>query len=217
MSETPPRKGGYIGQAWLVILLALVYGGALAGVQTKLGPMIAENKRNETYREIPALVGLGELSDAEKTKVAIEELTVEGPDGKSQRVYRASFDGALQGWVLPAGGPGFADRIELLIGLDPEVSTITGLFVLDQKETPGLGNFIADEDFRNQFAGKSTLEPLLVVKSSPAADNEILALTGATISSESVATIVNDAIAHWKEPIRQLGSAPAAPPDAAPQ
>ncbi|GAG46886.1 unnamed protein product, partial [marine sediment metagenome] len=31
-------KGNYIGQAWLVILLALAYGAALAGVQTTLGP-----------------------------------------------------------------------------------------------------------------------------------------------------------------------------------
>ena len=207
MSETSPRKGGYIGQAWLVILLALVYGAALAGVQTTLGRRIALNKKNETYREIPALVGLGELSDAEKEKITIDELTVEGPDGKPQRVYRASLDGTLQGWVLPAGGLGFADRIELLIGLDAEVSTITGLFVLDQKETPGLGNLIAGEEFRSQFVGKSADRPVTVTKADPAPEqNEILAVSGATISSESVADIVNEAIDKYKEPIRQLPS-----------
>ncbi len=218
MSETP-EQGGYISQAWLVILLALLYGGALAGVQTTLGPLIEENKRQETYRQIPGLVGIPEpVSDEDRKKIDIQERTVEDDDGKRQKVYGAFVEGSLKGWVLPAGGQGFADRIELLIGLDAELETITGMYVLDQKETPGLGDSIRNKElFRDQFAGKSTLEPLLVVKTSPAADNKILALTGATISSESVATIVNEAIAHWREPIRQLGSAPAAPPDAAPQ
>ena len=60
-----------MGQAWLVILLALLYGGALAGVQTRLSPKIAENKKNETYSVIPALV-----RDTDKTKTV--ELVVEG-------------------------------------------------------------------------------------------------------------------------------------------
>ena len=55
MNETP-KHGGYLRQAWLVLLLALLYGAALAGVQTTLGPKIAENKRDETYGVIPTLV-----------------------------------------------------------------------------------------------------------------------------------------------------------------
>ena len=114
--------------------------------------------------------------------------------------------------VLPAAGQGFADRIELLVGLDVQASTITGLYVLDQKETPGLGNFIAGADFQAQFAGKSADEPLVVVKTDPASGTgEIQALSGATISSESVAEIVNRAIAGLKEPIRQLASSRDAP------
>jgi len=203
MSETP-QKGGYISQAWLVILLALLYGGALAGVQTTLGPIIAENKRNETYQVIPKLVP---GADREKTV----ELTLIGADGKDHLVYKAmSSDGVHQGWVVPAGAMGFADRIELLIGLDAPCSLITGIKVLDQKETPGLGNFIAEEPFESQFAGKTTSEPISVVKTDPAAgSNQIRALTGATISSESVADIVNNAVANLREAIVKAGSAPA--------
>ena len=197
MSEEP-KQGGYIGQAWLVILLALLYGGALAGVQTTLGPIIAENKRNETYSVIPKLIE-GAVKDN------TEEVPVVGEDGKKQKVYKAiGKDGKLKGWVLAASGQGFADKIELLIGLSADLSTITGMDVLDQKETPGLGNFIDEEDFRDQFAGKPTTEPLLVVKTDPVGDNEILALSGATISSQSVADIVNRAIENLKGPISKL-------------
>ncbi|HUT10288.1 MAG TPA: FMN-binding protein, partial [Thermoguttaceae bacterium] len=109
----------------------------------------------------------------------------------------------------PAGGQGFADRIEVLVGLDATVSTVKGLYVLDQKETPGLGDFIRGEDFRNQFVDKSAAENVVVVKTDPApASNQITALSGATISSESVAQIVNDAIKNYQEAIRQQSLTP---------
>jgi electron transport complex protein RnfG len=196
MGETPKPKN-FIAQAWLVILLAFLYGGALAVVQTALSGRIVENKRAETYRVIPALVP---GSDATRT---VEE-HVQGKDGKDAVVYRAmDADGAERGWVVPAGGQGFADRIEILIGLDAEVSTITGLYVLDQKETPGLGDYITGEDFRNRFRNQPADAPLTVVKSEPQAAGEILALTGATISSESVSGIVNRALANLRSVLLQ--------------
>jgi electron transport complex protein RnfG len=226
MNKQPNRGGliaqawSYVRQAWLVILLALLYGGALAGVQSTLGRRIEQNKRNETYSKIPGLVGIAEpLSEADQKTVRIQEQTVQGQqDAKPHRVYQAFFHDQLQGWVLPASGLGFADRIDLLIGLDAGLSTITGLYVLDQKETPGLGNNITSEElFLNQFAGKSAGEQLVVVKTEPVAGkNQIRALTGATISSESVAEIVNQAIQNLRQPIRQLPLAPTTPPTAPP-
>ena len=194
MSDQPKRES-YVGQAWLVILLGLVYGGALAGVETTLGPRIAENRKKETYDVIPVLVG-----DVDKAKTV--ELVVEGKSGEEVRVYKAvAADGTHKGWVLPAGGQGFNDRIELLIGLDAKLSMITGLYVLDQKETPGLGDYVTGERFRGQFSGKPTDRPLVVVKPDAKAIHEIRAISGATISSESVTDIVNGAIADLREPI----------------
>jgi electron transport complex protein RnfG len=189
------RQTGYIRDAWLVILLGLVFGGGLAGVQGALSAKIAENKRQETYSVIPELVS---GADAAKTV----ELLLEGQNGREARVYKvAASDGTHRGWVLPADGQGFADRVEVLIGLDAGVSTITGLYVLEQKETPGLGDYITGESFRKRFRGKPTDMPVVVVKGDPKAENEIRALTGATISSESVAAIVNEAVANMKEAI----------------
>lgn len=226
MNEKPNQGGfigqacSYVGQAWLVILLALLYGGALAGVQSKLGPLIEKNKKDETYGKIPSLVGVPEATGEEDEKrISIREQTVAGSeDHKPYRVYQAFFDGQLKGWVLPASGLGFADRIDLLIGLGPDLSTITGLYVLDQKETPGLGNYITSEDlFLRHFAGKSADKELTVVKGQAAAgSNQIPALSGATISSESVAEIVNKAVKNLRGPLRQLPSAPPATPGGAP-
>jgi len=204
MSETPEQRG-YLSQAWLVILLALVYGGALAGVQATLQPMIDKNKQDETYRQIPALVGIAESTDAKR--IHIEKREIEDDHRRKQKVYLVLVDGEPQGWVLPAGGMGFADRIEVLIGLDPAAETITGLWVLDQKETPGLGDLIRGEQFRGQFVGKSTGEHI-EAKTEPKQSNEILALSGATISSRSVAEIVNEAVERFKGALRRESLAP---------
>jgi Na+-translocating ferredoxin:NAD+ oxidoreductase subunit G len=196
MDPSPEQPQGMLVQAWLVILLALIYGGALAGVQVGLGDRIRANKQNETYDQIPSLVA-GAVKDQTK------EHEVVGANGRPTVVYEArDAKGQRVGWVLPGSGQGFADRIELLIGLDADLTTIRGLFVIDQKETPGLGNYITDaQRFRNQFAGKQVAPPLTVVKSNPDPKHEIQALTGATISSESVSSIVNQTIANLKQAV----------------
>jgi electron transport complex protein RnfG len=191
-------KNGYIAQAWLVILLAFLFGGALAGVQRTLGPRIAENQRNETYDVIPSIV-----PGAEKSLT--QEATLEAADGKLHRVYKAiGADGKQKGWVIPTSGPGFADEIRLLIGLDCEATVITGMYVLDQKETPGLGALIASKPFCEYFKEIPTNRTLEVVTTKPTASNQIEALTGATISSQSVASIVNSAVKELKEPLQNL-------------
>ncbi len=182
-------------QAWLVIFLAILYGVGLAGMQIKLADRIAENKRNETSDVIPQLVS-----------GAIKENTIEvmvvGENGKQSKVYKA-LDAAKNtvGWVFPANGIGFADKIELLVGLDKSLETITGMYVIDQKETPGLGDYITGEDFKKRFSGKPATSKLVIVKTDPTAKNEIKALTGATISSESVSGIINKAIGNLRGPV----------------
>jgi electron transport complex protein RnfG len=199
MAETAQR-GNYISQAWLVILLGLLYGGALAGVQTALSGKIEENKRAETYSVIPDLVP---GADASQT----QELLVAGENDKEGRVYQVrAADGSHVGWVLPGEGSGFADKIELLVGLDAQVTRITGMYVLNQKETPGLGDYITGASFRQQFRNTPAEEPLAVVKANPSASNEIRALTGATISSESVADIINQALANYRAPLQALAA-----------
>ena len=200
-----PEKKSYIGQAWLVILLAFFFGSVLSLVQTTLGPKIAENKRNETYSVIPTLVP---GSDRDMT----EEVVVEGHNGRQIRLYKAiATDSSHVGWVIPARGQGFADVIEVLIGQSVDLSRITGMYVLAQKETPGLGDYIRGDDFLQRYKDKSTDTPLVVVKADPRQENEILSLTGATISSEAVTNILNSALENLKGKLEAHNGSIAAP------
>jgi electron transport complex protein RnfG len=177
----------YIRQAWLVLALSTGFGAALAGVHAGLSAKIVDNKRADTMNQIPQLVP-GAARGVEQ-KVGDEI------------VYRAVDEsGKLVGWVVPAMGQGFADTIELLVGLDVKAETITGMSVLSQKETPGLGDKIYKQaSWRAQYAGKPTAEPLKVTKSATAGRGEIAAISGATISSQSVTDIVNKTVKDFRE------------------
>ncbi len=202
MTNENEKQPSYLRQAWLVIVLAFAYGGALAGVHTSLAPRIEQNKRQETYDVIPDLV-------PGAAKEQTEEVLVQMADGKQQRVYKThDSDGLHNGWVLSAVGTGFADRIEVLVGLDAELSVLTGLYVLDQKETPGLGDYITESAFRDRFRGKPVEPPLAAVQSDPSSPHEVQAITGATVSSWAVCTIVNKAIDQLRDPILAAAATP---------
>jgi len=180
-------KAAYIGQAWLVLVLAGVFGLGLGGVYVGLGPKIRQNRRNEVDRQIPKLV-----------PGAAPERTTEMTIGEMQVYKAAGSDGEHLGWVIQTGGQGYAGRIDLLVGLDPAAERISGIYVLSQTETPGLGNHVADSDWRGQFAGKTATEPVEVTRHGPAKDNEVVVITGATISSGSVCSIVNEAVREFR-------------------
>jgi len=219
-SEQRKAGGTYLGQAWLVLTLALVFGGALAGVQVAWGPIIERNKENEARLRIPLL--LGRMSEAqldapdgeqhahtELDKLSIEERMLEVPraGGGANRYGLYAVAGkatrAPAGWVLQTRGPGYAGDIELLVGLDPGAERILGLYVLAQNETPGVGNAIGTAKWRSQFADRPAGISLSAVKD-PTTDGEIQAIGGATISSQSVCDIVNRAVRDLRKVLPQL-------------
>lgn len=186
MSKKPSSNP--LAQAWLVLVLAILYGGGLAFVNSTLSPKIAENIKNETYSLIPELVG-------NPSAFEVTELSLDLGNGEAKTLYQVkSPEAAGIGWVIPASSLGFADKVQLLIGVDYSCSQILGMRVIDQKETPGLGNLIVEPAFSDQFTGKATAEPITIVKTPPSKASDVKAVTGATISSNTVATAVNEAI-----------------------
>jgi electron transport complex protein RnfG len=67
--------------------------------------------------------------------------------------------------------------------------------VLESVETPGLGGEIVSRAFKGQFASLEFMPEIECVKGKKEKPNEIEAITGATISSMSVANILNRKLA----------------------
>jgi electron transport complex protein RnfG len=188
-------------QAWLVLVIASFLGAALAAVEISMRPTIEANKLNESKLKVPEIIGIP-AARAKEVTIVLRPVNLE-KNGKKivYSVFEASLEGKIVGWVAKAKGSGYADKIELLVGFDPLVETITSILVLDQKETPGLGSKIGTPEWGVQFMKKSTAKPLTVVKTSADAVNEINAISGATISSRSVTGIINTTVEDLKGPL----------------
>jgi electron transport complex protein RnfG len=106
--------------------------------------------------------------------------------------------GARTGVAVIAEGPGFQEILSLMVGFDPATGALVGIKVLDQKETPGLGDKIeTDPAFLSQFLRLVT--PVTGAKTkSGDKPNQVQTITGATISSRAVIRIVNRAVERWR-------------------
>lgn len=106
--------------------------------------------------------------------------------------------GKRTGIAVVGEGPGFQQLMQLMIGFDPATGAIIGIKVVDEKETPGLGDKIEnDPSFLGQFA--SRLAPVIGVRDRAGTPpSQVQTITGATISSRAVIKIVNATIARWQ-------------------
>ncbi len=109
------------------------------------------------------------------------------------------------GYAIQGAGPGFQDTIKLLFGYSKQSSEIVGMQILDSRETPGLGDKIfKDMDFVNEFNHLFIDKEIkLVKKGKKTANNQVDAITGATISSKAVVKIINHAFLQWQDKILQ--------------
>jgi len=128
---------------------------------------------------------------------------------KEQLVY-AGFDdnNNLVGLAIEASGQGFQDVLRILYGYSPEKQTVIGYYVLETKETPGLGDKIEkDQTFLDNFSALDVslneslkeLKNIVVPVKSGTKKNpwEVDCITGATISSKAIGNIINESSQYW--------------------
>jgi Na+-translocating ferredoxin:NAD+ oxidoreductase subunit G len=103
------------------------------------------------------------------------------------------------GFALSAIGNGFQEPVTVMFGYDATAHAVIAMRVIANKETPGLGDkIVKDTMFINEFVGVTA--PIAGVKPDrkTGASQEVVMITGATISSRAVIQIINNAVARWQ-------------------
>lgn len=113
-------------------------------------------------------------------------------------IYTAKAGADVIGYAVKVAPKGYGGAVEVVVGITVD-GTIQGIKVGNNNETPGLGKNAAAPKFQEQFSGKTWTSPVNVIKSGTPKDNEIAALSGATITSRAVADGVNQALEAAKE------------------
>ena len=152
------------------------------------------------------------VEDSERQKILKETMKTETAFAYQDRIIVARLRDKRVAYLLPGEFTGFKTFIEVMLALDTRFDII-GLEIVKNEEDPGLGAEIEQDYFKNQFKDKSfeRLKNLAVVKKplpddyrqyledpdtlsaeelekirNQYLDNDIYALTGATVSSRAV-------------------------------
>lgn len=103
--------------------------------------------------------------------------------------------------LLPISGTGYNGPIDALLALHGDVSTVAGLAITRQAETPGLGARIEEPAWLAQFSGKQVADArgevrLGVARGVSGSEYEVDGITGATRTSNAM----TNAMRFWLGP-----------------
>lgn len=205
IAATPPPTAKAPEVSSWRLLSTLAIGGAAAGLLV-VAVYRATLPRIEGYEAAKVATAVREVlkAPARWDTLYLERgaltKTPSAGERKSLPTAYVGYDasGNKLGAAVTAQEPGFQEEVLLMIGFEPSTGTLIGFKVLDEKETPGLGDKIEREkSFVSQFPGR--VAPLKGVKKA-SADNpsEVQTITGATISSRAVIRIINHAVEKWQ-------------------
>ena len=183
------------------LMIALTYEGTLPRIEKNK----AEALEKAIFKVIPGMV-TKKTYQLDQNKQFRES---SGEDTVEPLVY-AGYDekGNLVGVAVEASGLGFADVLRILYGYDPSEQKIVGFYVLESKETPGLGDKIEkDLDFLANFKAldvslvddHQAIKNMVIPVKHGTKENpwEVDGITGATISSRAIGNIIGASTKEW--------------------
>lgn len=154
-------------------VVSIISAALLTGIHGVTGPVILERQQKE-YRQ------------------ALEDFFPAIADFQSERVDGDQFDlimdqdDNLIGIMATVAARGYDGDIVYNLALDGE-GTIIGMRIVSHSETPGLGDVITTDNFKEQFTGKGVDDPL-------EAGIDVDTVSGATISTAAMIVSVRQTV-----------------------
>ena len=168
-----------------VLVFGIFWATALVAVDTITGPRIEkyliEKKRKKVLEALVIPYEKDTVEEIFTANVKAEEI-----DGKT--VYTAE-DGSI---AFEFAGPGSQGPMSGVIALSAAKDAIKGIAIIQQSETPGLGSRVLDAENLKNFRDKKVVPELMIVAAgSASADNEVDAITGATLTCNALEKLLN--------------------------
>ena len=192
-------KAGVTRTGFTLAAVAAICAALVAATYRGTAARIAANEQAWLERSLtPALAGVtydGGITDA--------KLVLESPHGlpgnDAAIIYRAYAGGEPVAALFAVTAPGgYTGPIRILVGIDID-GGITGVRILEHRETPGLGDGIdqARSDWVRQFDGHSLGAPPLAAWQLVVDGGDFDQLTGATITPRAVVRAVRETLLYF--------------------
>jgi len=192
-ARLPPWRTGLV-----LALFAAVCAGAVSLTWELTRERIEDNRAVlRQQRFLPLLEGV------EWDRITLDDpLRLEPPHELPGRdpalIYRALEGDRIGAWIFEVSADGYAGPIRLLIGIRPD-GTLTGVRVLEHRETPGLGDAIeaSRSNWIRAFSGLSLGDPPADEWALESAGGRFEQFTGATITPRAVVRAVKSTLLYF--------------------
>lgn len=172
----------------VLTVITIISGAVLAVLDSFTKPRI------EAYQN--------SLKNEAVAQVLPENVKIETIEKDDMTIYKATKKKETVAYAFQVSGGGYQSDLVMMVGVNADFSEILGLKIISQMETPGLGTKIEEDKtnkenpawFTKQFVGVKTSPTIEYVKGKATKNNQIEAITGATISSSAVVDILNKGI-----------------------
>ena len=197
-------KNKIIKDALALTLITLVAGVALGGVYEITKDPIAKQEaqaKAEAYEQVftdAAAFEAVEMDDT-LTKTIRDQLNQEGYKAQSiEEVMRAEDQsGETLGYTFTVvTSEGYGGDIQFSMGVQND-GTLNGISILSIGETAGLGMNADTPAFKDQFVGKQ-VEKLQYTKNGATQDDEINAISGATVTTNAMTNGINAGLCAFR-------------------
>lgn len=174
------EKNSNLSLILTLVTIGLVSAFILSFVYLWTTPYIEANQAEIRRRAINEV-----LPGAEE----IEEIDIDG-----EIFYEAyDQDNRQIGVATQHSGAGYNGMIDIMVGVDLGDQRVLNISIVNHEETPGLGARITEEEYRRHFQNKP-FGDYQAVSTEPTDQMEVQIIAGATISSEAVIKIVENAV-----------------------
>ena len=197
---------GMIKDALILFAITLIAGLMLGVVNDITKEPIAQQEqkaKNEACQNVFAAADsfeAQELADSAQIEQALTDAGISGAD-IDELMAAKDASGALLGYVITVTDhEGYGGDIQFSMGITNE-GTLNGISLLSISETAGLG-MQAGDVLVPQFADKNAY-PYVYTKTGSTADNEIDAISGATITTNAVTNGVNAGVYYFQTMLQQ--------------
>lgn len=179
----------------LILFAITLIAGAALGIVYDITkePIAAQEAKKKMEAQQGVFADADEFETIELDEGIIAAVETNGVT--VDEAYDAKTAGTHAGYVIQATSPnGYGGDITLMVGVTAD-GTCNGYSLLTINETAGLGMNAQKADWAAQYAGKA-VDAFEVTKTGASADNQIDAISGATITSKAVTEAVNACLAY---------------------
>lgn len=191
------KKPSTLYSVLFMILLAAICTGTLAALNIITAKSIEENGLVDEQKSILKAAGID--APEEEVKTIFDEKFKKIAD--EPRIVYKYTDGEKTGYVFHYKGGALWGNVLGYVGITEDMTKLLGVSVYKNNETPGLGGRITEDWYQDQFR-ELELKGDNFIAYRPSSGGNVDAITGATLTSNSMKDIFNEEIKKFIEEVK---------------